>query len=149
VPRQNRSSSKPGGVFLPLLAVALVVTLAVALAPGCSRAPDKTAAAGPFRIEVRSDPSPAALGPTRLTLRVQDGDRLLSGGEVKLRAFMDGMPMNTDELWIPAAGDGKGSYTAEVDFSMGGEWTVLASVRRGAEEPAQARIPFTIVWELP
>jgi len=125
------------------LAALLLLTLAA-----CTQAPDQSATDGKFRVGIRTDPSPAELGENGFAFRVERDGKALADAEVSFRLHMPGMPMSTDDVWIPAGSEGGGRYAARGDFAMGGSWQVEVRVRAPDGGTALVHFPYEIKWEL-
>jgi hypothetical protein len=140
----RRFPSGPWRAGAGVLAALLLATLAAA----CTRAPDQSAVDGPYRVGIRTDPSPAELGENGFTFDVERDGKALPGAQVTFRMHMPGMPMSTDDVWIAARPEGKGRYAARGDFSMGGSWQVEVRVAAPDGGTALVRFPYEIKWEL-
>jgi hypothetical protein len=127
---------------------ALAALLLGTLAAACAKAPDFTATDGAFKVGIRTDPSPAELGEDAFTFQVERDGHALTDADVSLRMYMPGMPMSTDDVWIPAKPDGKGGYAAKGEYAMGGSWQVEVQVRAQDGGTALVRFPYQIKWEL-
>lgn len=77
------------------------------------------------RLELKVAPSPPRVGPATLTLTMRDGtDQPLAGATLKLEANMSHPGM------VPVFADARevqpGQYEASLEFTMGGDWFVIA-----------------------
>lgn len=129
-------------------AAALAGVLLTLLCAACTQAPDLTARDGAYKIGIRTDPSPAELGGNGFTFEVERDGRAVPDADVTFRMFMPGMPMSTDDVWVPARHEAGRRYAAKGDFGMGGAWQVEVRVRAPDGASALVRFPYTIKWEL-
>lgn len=127
-----------------LTSLALVATLFLAACCG----PQQTRTEGEVEVGVATDPNPAELGDNAFRVFVKVEGEKASDAQVALRMFMPGMPMNSDNNWIPATLEKKGVYGAVGDFSMGGNWQVEVRTEPPGREPVLVSFPFEIKWEL-
>jgi len=145
----GRSSSSRRPARLGRTGVAaLVGALLMVLGGACAKAPDFTAKDGAFRVGIRTEPSPAELGENGFAFQVERNGRAVPDADVSYRMFMPGMPMSTDDVWVPAPHEGGGRYTAKGDFAMGGAWQVEVQVRAPDGGTGLVRFPYQIKWEL-
>ena len=127
-------------------AVLLAATLAAAAA--CTRAPDQSATDGPFKVGIRTEPSPAELGEDAFEFQVERDGKALEGANVTFRMHMPGMPMSTDDTWMATQPRERGRYAAKGKFSMGGKWEVEVRVAAQDGGTALVQFPYEIKWEL-
>ena len=114
------------------------------LAAGAAGAKDFEVAkkAGDLSVVARIDKNPPVNGENNLTLDVKDtGGANVTDAKVKVEYFMPAMPgmpgMNykTDALLQGSA------YTAKLNFSMSGPWTIAVKISRGGKT---AKVNFTV-----
>jgi hypothetical protein len=129
-------------------AAALVAALTALAAAGCFGGPEQRRNADGVSVGVGTDPSPAELGEQHFTFYVEADGKSVADADVRFRMHMPGMPMSTDDAWIPAESRGGGRYAGQGDFSMGGTWEVVVAVRRPGHDPVTVAFPFEIKWEL-
>jgi RND family efflux transporter MFP subunit len=118
----------------------LGILLAGALAANAHAGP--RAAAGPYRVEVTTDPAVIPVGRARLLLRLTDAaGKPVSGAQVRTLAKMPGMEMGErEESALPQPGQ-QGIYVAPAQFAMAGGYTVTLRIT-GPQGPATATVPL-------
>ena len=106
--------------FLVLL---VVVTLTHPLSAGAASAGGLPAQAGPYQLEVSTDPSPIPTGPAEVWVHVTDSaGKDVTGAQVQVLTQMPGMAMGErTEQATPEPGQ-PGVYTAPANFQMAGGW---------------------------
>lgn len=118
----------PKIAWLPLFTV-LVLTGARAAWAGPSTQ------AGPYRVEVTTDPATIPVGKAKLRLKVVDaGGEPVTGATVRTLTKMPGMTMGEREEAARPMPDKAGVYEAPASFPMGGGYTVDVKISgaRGA-----------------
>lgn len=97
-----------------LASLVFFVLLSVAIAIGGS--------AGPYRIDIKSDPAVLPVGRARLNLRLTDSKgKPIAGAKVTVLVQMPGMPMGErEESALPASEPGV--YTVRAIFGMAGDY---------------------------
>lgn len=128
--------------------IAALALATLVLLSGACAGPDQTRESGGLTVGVRTDPHPAELGDNTFRLWVERDGGKLGGATVRLRMFMPGMPMNTDDIWVDADAVGGGQYRVTGEFSMGGDWQVEVAVDPEGGEPVVVAFPFRIEWKL-
>ena len=84
--------------------------------------------AGPYQVEVTTDPAVVPVGKARLLLRVTQGGKPVEGAKVTTFTAMPGMSMGErEETARPLAGQ-PGFYEAPAAFPMGGAYKIDVSV---------------------
>jgi RND family efflux transporter MFP subunit len=85
--------------------------------------------AGPYRVEVATDPSPVPVGPATIRVHLTDtGGNDVAGANVQVLAQMPGMPMGEHtETAQPVVGK-PGYYEAPANFQMAGGWGITVQV---------------------
>jgi RND family efflux transporter MFP subunit len=98
--------------------------------------------AGPYRVELSTEPAVIPVGRARLILRVAGPDgKPLEAAEVRAIAQMPGMAMGEQEaVAAPKTGE-PGVYTMPVTFSMAGAYTATIKVT-SHHGPGVAEIPL-------
>ncbi len=125
----------PRVTWLPLLAI-LVLSGARAAWAGPSTQ------AGPYRVEVTTDPATIPVGKAKLRLKVQDaGGEPVTGATVKTLTRMPGMTMGEREETAKPLPDAPGVYEAPASFPMGGAYVVDFKIS-GARGDANGTIPL-------
>lgn len=123
--------------FIGLLALGALLTapLPAALAAVQARA-------GPYRVELTTEPPVIPVGKARLTLKITDaGGKPVEGAQVRAIAQMPGMPMGEQEgTALPQPGQ-PGVYSMAASFSMAGAYTATIKIT-GPQGPAVAQIPL-------
>lgn len=96
-------------------------------------------AAGPYRVQVTTEPSPVPVGPAKLRIHLADsGGTPVAGATLRVLTQMPGMPMGEHvEEAQPVAGK-PGDYEAPANFQMAGGW---GSTSRWMDRRAAARPP--------
>lgn len=85
--------------------------------------------AGPYQIEVSSDPATIPVGPAKLVIKVTAAGKPIDGAQVTAIAQMPGMPMGErEEAAVPQAGQ-PGVYVVPVQFAMAGAYEATVSVK--------------------
>ena len=80
--------------------------------------------AGPYRIEVVTDPAVIAVGKATLKITIKAAGKPVSDAQVKVIAQMPGMPMGEhEETATPVPGQ-PGVYTAPAVFAMAGGYEI-------------------------
>lgn len=103
-----------------LLSILLTVVTACAMAV--------QGVAGPYRIDLRTDPVVVPVGRAKLVLTVSDSSgKPVSGATVKVLAQMPGMVMGEREE-VAASGATPGSYIAPAVFGMAGSYDTKISI---------------------
>lgn len=84
--------------------------------------------AGPYRIDLRTDPAVVPVGKAKLIIKVADASgQPVAGATVKAIAKMPGMAMGEREE-TAVAGPDAGSYIAPASFAMGGAYEATITV---------------------
>ncbi len=84
--------------------------------------------AGPYRIDLKTDPAIVPLGRAKLLVTLTDSaGKPVTGATVKVLAQMPGMPMGEREE-TAAAGTTPGSYSAPAVFGMAGTYDASISI---------------------
>jgi len=84
--------------------------------------------AGPYQVEVTTDPAVVPVGKARLLIRVSQGGKPVEGVKVTTFTAMPGMSMGErEETARPLAGQ-PGFYEAPAAFPMGGAYTIVVTV---------------------
>jgi RND family efflux transporter MFP subunit len=106
----------------------ILLALGLAMGPPVDAAP-LAGAAGPYRVEVTTDPSPVPVGPATIQVHLTDAaGQDVAGARVQVLAQMPGMPMGErTETAQPAAGK-PGYYEAPANFQMAGGWGITVTV---------------------
>lgn len=100
-----------------------------------------TAEAGPYRIELSSQPAVIALGKAKLTFEVTDAaGKPLDDLTIRAIAGMPGMFMGEREQTARPVPGSAGTYAMEVAFPMAGSYNVDVKIS-GAAGEAAAKIP--------
>ncbi len=103
-----------------------ILSLLFALLTACSFAIQGSA--GPYRIDLRTDPAVIPVGRAKLLIRVTDtSGKPVSGVTVKVLAQMPGMVMGEREETATAAAE-PGQYTAPAVFGMAGAYEAKLSL---------------------
>jgi RND family efflux transporter MFP subunit len=113
----------------PALAHAFVLlALGLALGSPAGAAP-LVGAAGPYRVEVTTDPSPVPVGPATIQVHLTDAaGKDVAGASVQVLTQMPGMAMGERmEAAQPVAGK-PGTYEAPANFQMAGGWGITVQV---------------------
>ena len=116
-----------------LLAGALAVTAALA---------GPQAKAGPYRVELTTDPAVIPVGKADLILKITDAaHKPVEGAEVRVLAQMRGMAMGErEERALPERGE-PGTYVAPAQFAMEGAYTTTVKIS-GPRGDATATMPL-------
>ena len=105
------------------LSIILVVALVTAI--GCRRDPQAPAGA---EIELVFSPSPPAVGPAEVTVKLTDAaGEPLKGAKVELEGNMNHAGMKPSFATLAEAAPGR--YTGTIHFTMGGDWFVLVTAK--------------------
>ncbi len=84
--------------------------------------------AGPYQVEVTTDPAVVPVGKARLLIRVSQGGKPAEGVKVTTFTAMPGMSMGErEETAQPRAGE-PGVFEAPAAFPMGGAYTIAVTV---------------------
>src|SRR6266852_6804373 len=114
--------------FLPALLLAL---LSLGHPPWGYAAPagGLSTQAGPYHLEVSTDPSPIPIGPAKVRVHVTDSaGKDVTGAQVRVLTQMPGMAMGEQpEPAVPEPGH-PGMYTAPANFQMAGRWGINIQV---------------------
>ena len=128
-----RGSYRPGRVSSPPgLAMAFLFILLTGAFPALAAPKGQ---AGPYRIELTTEPPVIRLGQSTLKLKVTDASgQPIQGAEVRVLAQMPGMPMGEREERAMSQPGQPGVYTAPAQFGMEGAYhaTVTISGREGS-----------------
>src|SRR5947209_8383696 len=114
----------------PILWLALA---SLGLAPGGAAAASEgsglPAQAGPYQLEVSTDPSPIPTGPAKVIVHVTDSaGKDVAGAQVQVLTQMPGMAMGEHpEPAVPVPGK-PGVYSAPANFQMAGGWGISVHV---------------------
>ncbi len=121
------------GLLVAILSLALPAAVSVA---SVSRQ------AGPYRVEVATDPATIPVGPARLLIKVTDASgKPVEGATVTGLAQMPGMPMGErDETATPQPGQ-PGVYSAPARFAMAGAYNATVKIT-GPQGSATAVVPL-------
>jgi len=107
-----------------LLAITMILMVFVHSAVSAAGMP--TAKAGKYTVALATHPAAPTVGETKVTFTVTDAGKPVSGADVSVHIDMVGMSMPAD---VPATpGTAAGQYVATVNFSMAGQWKVIATV---------------------
>lgn len=91
--------------------------------------------AGPYRIELTTDPATVPIGKAKLRLKVTDqSGRPVSGAAVRALTRMPGMAMGEREETAKPTPDMAGVYEAPAAFPMGGGYEVALKISGAAGE---------------
>lgn len=114
--------------FLPLLGLALL-SLAQPLRGYAAPIGGLPAQAGPYHLEVSTEPSPIPVGQAKVRVHVTDAaGQDVTGAQVQVLTQMPGMPMGErTEQAVPESGQ-PGTYTAPANFQMAGGWSINIAV---------------------
>src|SRR5579884_1110484 len=98
--------------------------------------------AGPYRVEIATDPSVIPAGSAKLRIKVTDAvGKPVEGAQVSAIAQMPGMPMGErEEAALPQAGQ-PGVYAAPARFAMAGGYEATIHIQ-GSQGNATAKIPL-------
>jgi RND family efflux transporter MFP subunit len=114
--------------FWPILLLAL---LSLVASKRADTAPTGglPAHAGPYQLEVRTDPNPIPLGPAKVRIHVTDSaGKDVAGAQVQVLTQMPGMAMGErPEPAMPEPGQ-PGVYSAPANFRMAGGWGINVQV---------------------
>lgn len=132
-----RAASRLGGVLwlLTFILAALVSSRAQDM-PGMDMGDKKSSGAsglqtqaGPYRVEVSTDPATIPVGKVKLRLKITDASgKPVEGATVKVLAQMPGMPMGeSEQVAVPQAGE-PGVYVAPASFSMAGAYVATIKI---------------------
>lgn len=99
------------------------------------------AQAGPYQVEVSSDPAVVPAGPAKLIIRVTHNGQPVQGANVRVLAQMPGMPMGEHEEGAVPQADQPGVYHAPAQFGMEGAYHATVQVS-GSEGEGTAVIPL-------
>ena len=116
-----------------MLLIGAVVLLAACDTGGSAQTPTATVAKAGFHATLKTTDgqfvvqfsvTPNRLGLNAFTVAVQDAssNKPVPGLQVQLTTTMLDMDMGTDEMNLPA--DGQGQYSAQGTLSMGGHWEI-------------------------
>lgn len=98
-----------------------MLALAMGCGPATSNAPELT-----FALAL--DPSPPVVGDANITLTVANADGTpLRGADVRLEGNMNHAGMKPSFADLEEVAPGK--YAGALDFTMGGDWFILATVQ--------------------
>lgn len=106
----------------------VLLALGLAMGPPVDAAP-LAGAAGSYRVEVTTDPSPVPVGPATIQLHLTDAaGQDVAGARVQVLTQMPGMPMGErTETAQPVAGK-PGHYATPANFQMAGGWGMTIQV---------------------
>lgn len=96
--------------------------------------------AGPYQVELTTEPAVIPVGKARLILDISSGGKPLDEAEVRAIAEMPGMPMGEREAAAQPKRGTPGRYEMPVVFSMAGDYVVTVKVT-GPQGASVARIP--------
>ncbi len=118
-----------------LLLVAFLLAIGPAIAFGMPTQ------AGPYKIDVTTDPAVVPVGKATLKIHITANGQPVAGAQVKALAQMPGMPMGErEQLATPDPGN-PGTYDAPAGFSMAGGYDIHVSVN-GPQGAATASVPI-------
>lgn len=119
-----------GGVLLPALLLAGLTACDVQAERFEGEEPQR---AGEFEVSMNVDPNPPKTGePAEFAFEVTKGGEPVGASEKpRLMVDMPEMPMNTPEVPLDSAGDGR--WTGEVEFPMAGDWAATLVLPSGEE----------------
>jgi RND family efflux transporter MFP subunit len=121
---------------LALLAACLLLVWQVPVSAG----PRVTA--GPYRVELTTDPAVIPVGKARLIFKITDvGGKPVEGAQVRAIAQMPGMPMGEQEAVAQPQPGQPGVYAMPATFSMAGGYTAVVKIT-GPPGSAVAQIPL-------
>src|SRR5207245_1003900 len=85
--------------------------------------------AGPYRVEVSTDPSPVPVGPATIRVHLKDASgKAVVGAHVQVLTQMPGMPMGEHPEEAQPAPGKPGDYEAPANFQMAGGWGIHVQV---------------------
>lgn len=120
----------------------LLLVLLLFLIPAC-RGPGT--AEGDFAIDLSVSPTPPAVGPARLTVRLtsESGDPV-AGADVAIEGTMSHPGMNPERA--ETMEEVPGVYVAELfDFTMAGDWVLIVSAAHPDGRSATRTFPMRAV----
>ena len=104
----------------------LLVLLFLIPLGACSAEPSGESSDGPS-MELMFDPAPPRVGPARLTVVISNADDApLEGASVEIEGNMNHAGMKP--VFGSAVESSPGHYETDFEFTMGGDWFVVASV---------------------
>jgi RND family efflux transporter MFP subunit len=119
----------------------LLATLAILATVPTATAGPRTQA-GPYRVEVTTDPAVVPVGRATVLVRITDtAGKAVEGARLRVLAKMPGMDMGErEEPATPQPGT-PGAYTAPAQFAMAGGYTVTVRID-GPQGAATATVPL-------
>jgi hypothetical protein len=124
------------------LAVLLVLLLVWAPA-ACQRSSQQSDQAPEIDVSLETLPSPPAVGPAQLLVTVtEDTGQPVDGATVELQGDMAHAGMVP--VQATASGQGAGLYSAEFQWTMGGDWFVTVTVTLPDGRTTSRRFDVTV-----
>ncbi len=106
----------------PSLILCLFLYFCVVVA-GCSR----SSTVPQIKVAYKISPQPTRIGPAVITFSLRDAsDKLLTGDRIQVEADMSHPGMAP--VFAPATETSPGTYTANLNFEMAGDWVVILHV---------------------
>lgn len=120
-------------LFVKVKILLLVLSISVA---GCQSAGD---AQPDVKVDWRIEPSPPQVGKTTLNLTLKDStDHLITGADIKLEGNMSHPGMNP--FFTSAKEVEPGQYSAEMNFTMAGDWFIIVTISLGDSTKVEKQI---------
>lgn len=118
----------------------IAALLALLLAPAAEAAIQ--AEAGPYRVQLTTEPAVVPVGQARMILTISDSaGKPVEGAQVRAIAEMPGMPMGEREAAAPQISGQPGAYSMPVNFPMAGDYVVTVKIT-AAQGAADGKIPL-------
>lgn len=124
--------------------IAALMAATLAMAPGAARLAFAavTGQAGPYRVEVRTNPPVIPVGKVRMTITLSDtAGKPVEDASVRAIVQMPGMQMGEKETRAAPVPGSPGEYETEAAFMMAGAYEATVTID-GPAGAATARIPL-------